>query len=239
MPWKNHKNKVGKVLCFEPNDEPLVEESKITYNTGVWNHDGEEKFYRSGLYGHGSSLLKQNESWVMENYNQIKNEGDKLLNSTWSERSVVTGEGIISVKKLDTILKNLRETLKGGDKYHFLKSDTQSGEWFVLDGAQGYIEKDCLGLELELYRYPLYEGMVLENEVKKMLDDMGFQIMGWTGYHNSFNSQADYLFIRKVARNEDEEKLLKMILDIQANINWEDQTVTFYSQDFASNKEEA
>ncbi len=214
IPWKIHSDKIGKVLCFEPNDEPSLEDDYIVYNTGVWNHDGEEKFYRSGRYGHGSSLLRQNENWVKKNWELIKNEGDYLLNSTWFERSTVNGEGIISVRKLDTILESLRGIMEEGEKFHFLKSDTQSGEWYILDGAKKYIEEDCLGLELELYRYPLYKGMILEDEVKQMLEDMGFQVAGWTGYHNSFNSQADYLFIRKLPRNKGEAALISMILDI-------------------------
>jgi hypothetical protein len=95
-----------------------------------------------------------------------------------------------------------------------LKSDTQSGEFFVLDGARHYLKHDCLGLDLELFRYPLYKEMVLEDDVKNFLVDLGFEIAGWTGYQNSFLSQADYLFLRKEARSLDEEKTINLIRKI-------------------------
>ena len=55
-----------------------------------------------------------------------------------------------------------------------MKSDTQSGEFFVLEGAKKYLENDCIGLELELFRYPLYQNLVTEEEVKSYLAELGF-----------------------------------------------------------------
>src|SRR5690606_32426013 len=71
------------------------------------------------------------------------------------------------------------------------------GEWFVLDGARDFLASECLGVELECFRYPLYEGLKTEEEVFALMDDLGFDRWGWTGYQNSFLSQADYLFLRR------------------------------------------
>ncbi|MBW4549823.1 MAG: FkbM family methyltransferase [Aphanocapsa sp. GSE-SYN-MK-11-07L] len=214
FPWEIYKHKIDWSLSFEPNEPFILTGKKLSYNCAVWNFDGEAAFYVSGKQGTGSSLLKQNFEWVQENFKAIQLEGDRQLNETWYERSKITKEFECSVKKLDTILVELYQSLGEHIPFHFLKSDTQSGEFFILDGAKDYLEKDCLGLELELYRYPLYKDMILENEVKSYLKSLGFAIAGWTGYQNSFNSQADYLFLREIPRSNKEEKIIELIQKI-------------------------
>ncbi|MCZ8058049.1 MAG: FkbM family methyltransferase [Microcystis sp. LE19-12.2C] len=211
IPWKNHQDKIGWSLSFEPNEIPILTGKKLLYNRAVWNFDGEATFYVSGYNGTGSSLLKQNFDWVRENFENIRLEGNPQLNDTWFERSTVTKEFSCPVKKLDTILAEIYESLSEIIPFHFLKSDTQSGEFFVLEGAKSYLESDCIGLELELFRYPLYQGMVLEDEVKQYLKNLGFRVAGWTGYQNSFNSQADYLFLREKPRSSEEGNMIKLI----------------------------
>ncbi len=211
IPWKNHQDKIGWSLSFEPNEIPILTGQKLLYNCAVWSFDGEATFYVSGYNGTGSSLLKQNFDWVRENFENIRLEGNPKLNDTWFERSIVTKEFSCPVKKLDTILAEIYESLGERIPFHFLKSDTQSGEFFVLEGAKSYLESDCIGLELELFRYPLYQGIVLEDEVKQYLKNLGFRVAGWTGYQNSFNSQADYLFLREKPRSSEEENMIKLL----------------------------
>lgn len=86
--------------------------------------------------------------------------------------------------------------------------------FFVLEGAKNYLENDCLGLELELFRYPLYQNLVTEDEVKNYLAKLGFYVAGWTGYQNSFASQSDYLFLRKIPRSQEELKMIDLIKSI-------------------------
>ena len=89
-----------------------------------------------------------------------------------------------------------------------MKSDTQGGEWEILQGAENFIKNECLGLELELFKYYLYENIKLESEIKEFLFDYGFRVAGWTGYKNSFLSQADYLFLKtKNLSREDKIKI--------------------------------
>ena len=64
-------------------------------------------------------------------------------------------------------------------------------------GAENFIKNECLGLELELFKYPLYENIKLESEIKEFLFDYGFRVAGWTGYKNSFLSQWDFLLLKK------------------------------------------
>ena len=216
LPWSKHLDKVDNTLSFEPNEDPILIGNKLRYNCAVWNFDGVADFHVYGRNGVGSSLLTQNFKWVKENFESIKDQGNQRLNSTWFDRSTEINHFQCPVKKLDTILDELERERGDRTPFQFLKSDTQSGEFFVLDGARQYLERDCLGLDLELFRYPLYEGMVLENEVKGFLGSQGFEIAGWTGYQNSFLSQADYLFLRKEPRSSEEKNTINLIKNIYA-----------------------
>ncbi len=213
-PWSSHQDKIGKSLSFEPNEPSVLTGDHLRYDTAIWNIDGEATFYVAGPDGVGSSLLKQNVNWVRENFDRIKTQGDERQNARWFDVAVIHREFPCRVKKIDTVLREIRASLGEDLHFHFLKSDTQSGEFYVLQGAEEFIDTDCLGLELELYRYPLYEGIVTEDEVIDYLAAKGFEIAGWTGYMNSFLSQADYLFLRKEARNETESHLLGMMKEI-------------------------
>lgn len=214
LPWCFHQDKIGRSLSFEPNEPTILLGDHLRYDSAIWNFDGEGKFYVSGPNGTGSSLLKQNYKWVRDNFDAIKNDGDFRLNNSWFERSKITHEFDCKIKKLDTVLKEIEKIREQKDCFHFLKSDTQSGELFVLQGAQNYLKEDCLGLDLELFRYPLYEGIVTEEEVKNYLDNMGFYVAGWTGYQNSFNATSDYLFLRRSPRNQEEEMIIAQIIGI-------------------------
>lgn len=213
-PWASHQSKIGKSLSFEPNEPASLTGDHLRYNTAIWNKDGESTFYVSGPNGVGSSLLKQNHDWVKSNFDAVRHQGDSHLNSTWFERSVVTKEFTCNVNRLDTVLANIRKELGSDIRFQFMKSDTQSGEYFVLEGAETFIDEDCIGLELELYRYPLYIGLVTEEQVKDYLSDKGFEVAGWTGYMNSFESQADYLFLRKTPRNDTERILIELVKEV-------------------------
>jgi hypothetical protein len=213
-PWNNHVKCIDWSLSFEPNEPPVLNGKNLKYDCAVWNFDGEAPFYVSGPKGTGSSLLKQNFDWVQENFKSIHLEGNQKLNDTWMNRSQITKEFLCPVKKLDTILEELDQSLDKHIPFHFLKSDTQSGEFFVLEGAKTYLENDCIGLELELFRYPLYKNLVTEDGVKSYLGDLGFYVAGWTGYQNSFASQADYLFLRRNPRSEEEVNIIELIKSV-------------------------
>jgi len=213
-PWSAHQDKVGRSLSFEPNEPAVLHGDHLRYNTAIWNADGDATFHVSGPKGVGSSLLKQNVTWVEENFDRLKKQGNRVLNQVWFHHAVIDREFPGKVNKLDTVLAELRRAIGDDLRFHFLKSDTQSGEYFVLQGAQEFIETDCIGLELELFRYPLYEGLVTEDEVKDFLYKRGFEVAGWTGYMNSFLASADYLFLRRAPRNETEAQQIQCLRDV-------------------------
>jgi hypothetical protein len=211
--WKNHLNKVGHTLSFEPNELPILEGKDLRYDCAIWNFNGQSKFYISGPNGVGSSLLEQNFDWVQENFDRIRFEGNPKFNNTWFERSRILKEVPCQVKTLDTVLAEINQ-VHPSLSYHFLKSDTQSGESFVLEGAKQFLTHECIGLDLELFRYPLYKNLITEDVVKDYLSSLGFSIAGWTGYINSFHCSADYLFLRNEPRNAEEDQLIQQIKTI-------------------------
>lgn len=109
------------------------------------------------------------------------------------------------------MLSELYESLGEKVTFPFLKSDTQSGEGFVLEGAENYLRNDCVGLELELFRYLLYQGVILQDQVKDYLKTLGFRVAGWNGYKGSFNASSDYLFLHEVPRSDEEQILISFI----------------------------
>lgn len=214
-PWRDHPEAVGHVLGFEPNQPARREGRRWTYDSAIWHKNGRARFYVSGADGSGSSLLRQNPAWVAANGARLALQGDRRLNRTWQERSQIRNVLEIEVRSLDSVLGELAAA-GSCPRFRFLKSDTQSGEWFVLQGAQEFLARDCVGLELELFRYPLYRGMVLEDDVKAWLAERGFRVAGWSGYQASFASQADYLFLRAAPRDAEEQALVHAIETLYA-----------------------
>ena len=199
-PWSKYKALVGTTLSFEPNGEHFSRGNLIQSNMAIWDRDGEADFFIYGEDGMGSSLLMPNLVWVKENYEWRRTQGNPQLAATFVQRAQLQGTVKRQIRKLDTVLTELPPNRP---RFHFLKSDTQSGEWFVLDGARRYLAQECLGIELECFRYPLYEGIKLEGEVFGHLGELGFKRWGWTGYQASFASQADYLFLKTPSTEEE------------------------------------
>jgi FkbM family methyltransferase len=215
-PWRDRPDAVGHVLSFEPNQPARRDGRRWTHASAIWHRNGRARFYVGGADGSGSSLLRQNSAWVAANFARLVDQGDPRLNRTWQQRSAISKVVEIEVRTLDSVLAEVQAAAGGGPRFRFLKSDTQSGEWFVLQGAQGFLARDCVGLELELFRYPLYRGMVLEDDVKAWLGQRGFRVAGWSGYQASFASQADYLFLRAEPRDQEERALVQTIEAIYA-----------------------
>lgn len=210
-PWAANRSSVDWFLNFEPNEATEIKDKWIKYDTAIWSEKGKRPFYVYGPNGTGSSLLRQNYNWVADNYMKIQHEGHVRYSSTWFERSVLTEKKIVNVNSIDNVIKQLKDENLGPKKFDLLKSDTQGAEMEVLLGATKWLEEDALALEMELYRYPLYEGLTLENDVISFMKEKGFVIAGWSGYFCSFNGLSDYLFIRKEPRTDEEREKIKLI----------------------------
>jgi len=196
-PWSRNRRHVGTVLEFEPDGIERITGDTIRLPHAIWSHNGRETlhFFKGGLGS--ASLKRQNMAWVREHYEEIKDKGSRRLNRTWFERSTCIRETEIGVRTLDLVLEDLRKRGQGVSPFHFLKSDTQSGEYDVLVGARSYLQEECAAALLEVFRYPLLEGIRLAEEVEVYMASFGFEVIGWSPWQASFESQRDVLFARR------------------------------------------
>ncbi|OUW85775.1 MAG: hypothetical protein CBD74_02875 [Saprospirales bacterium TMED214] len=193
-PWDNHSNLIDYILKFEPRENRGSYEKAISINTALWNKKCEKQFYiYQGFNGTGSSLFLQNFKYVRENFETLKLRGPKNLAETWVDRSQLVRIESIECESLDNVLDSL-DTKR---QFDFLKIDAQGAELQILEGAQKFIKTQCQGLFLELFKFPLYEGIALADEVIEYLDARGFQLHTKFPAHGTFESQNDCLFLRK------------------------------------------
>ena len=192
-PWDSNANRVKFLLNFEPNDAPVRKPSSVTYNTAVWESDGVFPFFiYKGLNASGSSLFKQNYDYVRQNYDDLKTRGPQSLAETWFERSELVKTIELKCRTLDNIIKDDFPSVP----FHFMKIDAQGAEYNILKGADNLLRGDCIGLHLELFVIPLYEGIVLLDDVKAYLKQFGFQLKRRFPAHGTFDSQHDCLFLK-------------------------------------------
>ena len=193
-PWDKHEAKIKYLLNFEPNNRPVRRKHICTYNTALWECEAELPFYiYKGHSGAGSSLFQQNFEYVDAHWNQLRGQGPEPLARTWHDRSKHVRTAVLKCRKLDDVLD--AEGLQ--DKLHFLKVDAQGAEGQILRGAERFLENQCVGLQLELFRIPLYKGIMLIQEVTELLQAHGFALVLQMPPHGSFDSQSDCIFMHR------------------------------------------
>lgn len=193
-PWRQNANYLKFVLNFEPNDAPVAYENVYTYNTALWETEATLPFFiYKGFNQTGSSLFKQNHEFVSENFETLRKQGPEHLADTWFARSELVDTIELYCRPLDKIVQE--EFPK--KSFHFLKVDAQGAEFNILKGAQSLLKSSCVGLHLELFTIPLYQGIVLLDEVAAYLSTMNFEIVKKFPAHGTFNSQHDCLFLKR------------------------------------------
>lgn len=192
-PWISNAYLIKYLLNFEPNDTIKQGENFMTYNTAVWEEREVRPFYiYQGFRGTGSSLFKQNYDYVLKNYDHLKQKGPSRLAKTWFERSKLVKEMQLNCDTIDRILLEQFPSTE----FHFIKIDAQGAELNILKGAKQHL-KNCIGLHLELFNIPMYEGIALLEEVETFLAEVGFDLVKKFPPHGTFNSQNDCLFINR------------------------------------------
>lgn len=192
-PWFSNANKIKYLLNFEPNGSIKKTTNSMTYNTAVWESEKIMPFYiYKGFRGTGSSLFKQNFKYVKANFNTLKNKGSKKLALTWFKRLKLVKTTTLKCRKIDKILDEEFSDVN----FHFMKVDAQGAEFNILKGSEKFL-KNCCGLHLELFTIPLYEGIVLLEEVNQYLESHGFYLAKKFSPHGTFKSQNDCLFLKK------------------------------------------
>ncbi len=208
--WSNNISKIKFLLNFEPSDEIKKGHNYVTYNTALWERNETRIFYvYKGLDGTGSSLFKQNYTFVKKHWAELKDRGPKKLSSTWHERSKLKEKTQLECRSLDSVLD---ESFKG-THFHFIKIDAQGAESSILKGANKFLSTSCVGLQLELFVIPLYVGAPLMDEVVDYLLGFDFKLVKKFQAHGSFDSQHECVFLHK-SRSPEIVDILKSIYQI-------------------------
>lgn len=193
-PWRANANLVKFLLNFEPNEKSSCGPDFLTYNTAVWESDVTLPFYVYKGFNHtGSSLFKQNIDYVRQNFEYLRSRGNSDLAESWFDRSSLVSTTKLKCRSLDSILAEELPLIP----FHFMKVDTQGAELNILKGATGLLSGTCVGLHLELFTIPLYEGIVLLDGVQDFLFEFGFELVKTFPAHGTFDSQNDCLFLKK------------------------------------------
>lgn len=194
-PWHERSDLVSHVLKFEPRDPRGEKPRVVTIDAALWSESVTLPFYvYAGQAGHGSSLFREDQDYVRENFDSLRALGPPQLAETWFDRVHLDHVEEIQCTTLDAVLADRAEP------YHVLKIDAQGAERQILEGAASYLSGgDCLALHLELFRLPLYKGIALRPEVEEMVDDMGFSLVKEYPPHGTFDSQNDCVFVRRRA----------------------------------------
>lgn len=198
-PWDRHRDRIGRILKFEPRENALHGRDVISVDCALWDREGERDFYiYAGFNGTGSSLFRQNMRFVEENFERLSQFGPPELAHSWVDRSQLVRTERISCRTLDTVLREIEPTTR----FDFLKIDAQGAEYQILRGATEFLRSDCQALMLELFRFPLYEGIALAEDVITYLGELGFHVAKTMPPHGTFDSQNDTLFCRDDIRPE-------------------------------------
>ena len=193
-PWRQNAFRIAFLLNFEPNGPITRGNHSMTYNTALWNDSCELDFYvyrGNNSRRSGSSLFEQNFDYVTENFETLSKQGPPNLAKTWHQRSETIDTKKMICKPLDVVLK---EEL-GGRPFHFTKIDAQGAEYEILSGAKEFLSTTCVGMELELFRVPLYKNIRLVDEVTEFLAGFGFSLAKKFPPHGTFDSQNNCVFI--------------------------------------------
>lgn len=205
-PWYENSGYIAKLLCFDPQEESNIKGDLISKSIGLWKEEGQVDLH---LFSHpsGASLYRQNTEYVEENFEELKNRGNKEYANTWFERSRLKDIIKIQVNTLDTIIESLDFEIE----FDFLKIDAQGAEYDILKGAENFLKNSCIGLHLELFNIPLYKDILLEPQVTDYLRTKGFQLIKKMPAHGTFNSQNDCLYLKLDTQKNDRLNLIKRI----------------------------
>lgn len=209
-PWNAHAGELSTLLNFDPNEPPNRGDHVLTLQTALWHEPCELPFYiYKGMKGTGSSLFRQNFDYVDAHWQQLQHRGPKHLAETWHERSQRVRTETLPCRTLDAVLREDVPDLR----FHFLKIDAQGAEANILRGAEDFLRTDCVGLQLELFTVPLYEGIALRDEVVAWLAGRDFGLAKVYPPHGSFDSQNDCVFLH-AHRQPEVQRIVRRVYEI-------------------------
>jgi FkbM family methyltransferase len=177
----------GRIVSFEPLSVPFSELKAKAARDPLWearrcalgDSDGTISINVAGNSGESSSVLPMltthREAFPPANY---------------------VGTEEVQMRRLDSVAAEIL----GPTDVAFLKIDVQGFEKQVLTGGNSTVDRNCVGMQLELSFLPLYEGGMLIREALDIAYSMGFTLTGlspcFTDLRNGRTLQADGIFFR-------------------------------------------
>ncbi|WP_177730878.1 FkbM family methyltransferase [Flavobacterium inviolabile] len=175
----------GEIISFEPMKEAFHKLSKNASGDSKWKTCNYSIGERDGETTINISKNSVSSS-LLENLPQ--------LTESAPEAAFVEKE-VIQIKKLDSVF----EELGLAHKNIYLKIDTQGYEEMVLLGAEESL-KSVKGIQIEMSFIPSYKGTLTFEEIKKRLNDKGFQLVaienGFYDKKTGMQLEVDGLFYR-------------------------------------------
>jgi len=162
-PWSvpDNKKNVDFLLSFDPlygkksqRDRKQIKGDHV--KSAVFSDSAEHKFYVLKKT-QCSSLYKPNYGFIREYYGEI------------ASKYVLKETRTVSCVRLDDVL------IKYKHSFDFMSTDTQGADLAVVKSAGKFLD-DMVGLHLELYLYPFYEGASLFEEANEYLISRGFYL---------------------------------------------------------------
>lgn len=191
--WHKHGALIRNVLNFEPYEATRKTDVILTVPAALWRSEDTRKFYIQRGSSHGNSLYPPNLDYVREHFEELKNRGPRKMAKTWFDRSSVARTETLITTTLDTVLDSLPDRVR----YDFLKVDTQGADLDIIKGAERFVREECIGIQVEAFTIPLYEGIALLPEIDDHLDARGFDRVLTAPPHGTFASQHDVLYLRR------------------------------------------
>lgn len=193
--WRNHAYRIRRLLNFEPLDRAASNRSVISVSAALWRSSEKRDFYVYRGNGSGNSLLEQDVDYVREHFDELRHRGPPALARTWFDRAEI----IRTVKLETTTLDDVLDSLGRGVRYDFLKVDAQGADLAILQGAERFVNEDCIGIQLEALTIPLLKHVPLLDELDQHLADRGFDRVRTEPPHGTFDSQCDAVYLRRAA----------------------------------------
>jgi FkbM family methyltransferase len=167
-------------------------------------------------FGLLSQAAQRDASWKVENFAIGNQDGDIVLNISAERGTGDTNSILKQTPELSEFIKNAAQTKQESvpvhkidsiiDKYYkrgdrlFLKSDTQGYEKNVIGGAMNSLDK-IMGMELELFLSPHYDGVTRFLDMLTLLSGLGYALVSFdAGFWNGYTGQIiapNVILIRK------------------------------------------
>lgn len=137
------------------------------------------------------------------------------------------GDACKHMKSIELELYSLEDVLRITKipSIDFLSLDVQGAEYDILNGARNLLEKNCIGVQLEVEFVKLYQSQKTFSDINSLMENLGFELLelgsfgrcapislpiGFRGLEQPMYAEAVYIKkFNKLVQNNDEELLYK------------------------------